>query len=334
MSPSNINLAYTKCRDVFKEHAKTYYLGAVLFDKSKFRHICAFYGFVRVIDNMIDCDNTLSVISKKEILLDMETLFFTFYNESKKTNNYYNMSYLPQFNVKNNKYFDLFIEILPAVLYSFNEIKISDLCLRSFFSSMRMDLEKLCYKNSKELEEYMYGSAEIIGEVMYLIMEEKEDINMIDYAYSLGKAFQLTNFIRDIREDYEMKPSRIYIPLNEQEEYNVNLEFDIPKIINGDINEKEFNNVKKLIKYQIDKTEKIYDFAQIGIEQLKDKEYINLSKVLYSSIHKKIIDNDYDVFSKRCHLSSWEKIKITYNLLSWYNIYRFILNYISYSYFF
>ena len=49
-----LNQSYSLCRDIFKEHAKTYYLGAVLFNKSKFRHICAFYGFVRVIDYMGD----------------------------------------------------------------------------------------------------------------------------------------------------------------------------------------------------------------------------------------------------------------------------------------
>ena len=199
---------------------------------------------------------------------------------------------------------------------------------------MRMDLEKFRYQNMCELEEYMNGSVEIIGEVMYSVMEKNQSFEMLDYAYALGRAFQMTNFIRDIREDFEMKPSRIYIPLDCQEDYEVNLEEDIPKIISGTIEEEEFQNVKNLIKAEIEKVELIYEFAQVGIDKLDDRENINLSKVLYSSIHVKIRENDYDVFSQRCHLTFWEKIKISYNLLSWYSIFRFIINYISYTYFF
>ena len=327
-----LNQSYLLCRDIFKEHAKTYYLGAVLFNKSKFRHICAFYGFVRVIDNIIDEKPDLSLVKKRDILLEIETFFFTILNEK----NVYlgSVSYLDNFGIKDNVHLKLFFDILPAVLNTFKEIKITQEIVRCFFKSMRMDLYKFRYKTTTELEDYMNGSAEIIGEVMYSIMEKNQSFEMLDYAYALGRSFQLTNFIRDIREDYEMKPSRIYIPLDCQEDFEVNLEEDIPKIINGTIKEKDFQNVKDLIKSEIEKVEIIYEFAQVGIDKLEDRENINLSKVLYSSIHNKIRENDYDVFSQRCHLTFWEKLKISYELLSWYNIFRFIINYISYSYFF
>lgn len=323
--------SYKKCRDIFRKYAKTYYLGAVLFNKEKFYHICAFYGFVRVIDNFIDLNQNIDLKKRKEILIDIETLFFMYFNEYKRTRKYYNVAYI----YKNDPLYFEFFKILPAVLKSFNEIQISEHCLRSFFFSMRLDLEKFRYQNFKNLEEYMFGSAEIIGEVMFMIMEQKEnEFEMLDYAYSLGKAFQLTNFIRDIREDFEMKPSRIYIPVDEQEIYNVNLEEDIPKIINGTINYENFDNFKNLIKYQIERCDKIYDFAQIGIQKLKDKKSIHLSKELYHSIHKKIIDNDYDVINNKCNLSFYEKIRISYQLLGFTNILYFIFNYIRYSYYF
>ena len=78
-----LNQSYLLCRDIFKEHAKTYYLGAVLFNKPKFRHICAFYGLVRVVDNIIDEKSDLTLLKKKDILLEMETLLFTCLNEKK-----------------------------------------------------------------------------------------------------------------------------------------------------------------------------------------------------------------------------------------------------------
>lgn len=332
---NKLQKSYKICRNIFYEYAKTYYLGAVLFEKEKFKHICAFYGFVRVIDNIVDCDKKTSLIRKKEILLDLETLFFTIFNENKDNTNYDNLTYLDNFSLKNNENIELFYKILPAVINSFSKIKISENCIRYFFTSMRMDLEKFSYNTYRELEEYMLGSAEIIGEVMFSIMDNKDQsVEMLDYAYSLGRAFQLTNFIRDIREDYEMKPSRIYIPIEDQDEFKVSLEFDIPKILNNTITKNQFSNVKKLVNYQIQQANKYYDFAQIGINRLDDRECIYLSKVLYSSIHNKIIENDYDVFKERCKLSFYEKIKITYNILSWYNLYKFIINYICYTYFF
>ena len=60
-----LNKSYSICRDIFKEHAKTYYLGAVLFNKPKFRNICAFYGLVRVVDNIIDENNNISLQKKR-----------------------------------------------------------------------------------------------------------------------------------------------------------------------------------------------------------------------------------------------------------------------------
>lgn len=327
---NDLKYSYKKCRDIFKYHAKTYYYGAVLFEKKKFYHICAFYGFVRLIDNLIDENQEISLLNKKEILDDIENIFFMYYDDYKKYKKQVNLSYI----YKDNKFYFKFFEILPAVLTTFDKININERCIRSFFSSMRMDLEKFRYKNFKELEEYMFGSAEIIGEVMYSIMEEKEeDYLMLDYAYSLGKAFQLTNFIRDIREDYEMIPRRIYIPEEEQEQFNVNLEKDIPKILDNSIEYTKLLNVKELIKYQIERCDKIYEFAEVGINKLKDLKPIYLSKVLYQSIHKKIIKNNYDVFSNRCHLSKWEKIIMAYNILGIQNMFLFIYNYFRYTYF-
>ena len=326
----NLLYSYRKCRDIFKENAKTYYYGAILFEKNKFYHICAFYGFVRLIDDFVDENQEMSIVNKQQVLNDLENIFFMYYEDYKKSNTPVYLSYI----YKNNPFYYNFFEILPAVFTSFDRINITERCIRSFFNSMRMDLNKFRYKNFKELEEYMFGSAEIIGEVMYNIMEDKnEDYLMLDYAYSLGKAFQLTNFIRDIKEDYEMKPSRIYIPEEEQEKFDVNLEKDIPKILDNSIEITQLMNVKELIKYQLERCDKIYEFAEVGINKLKDIKPIYLSKVLYQSIHKKIIENNYNVFSERIHLSTWEKIVMAYNILGIQKMFLFVYNYFMYTYF-
>ena len=322
-----MSASYSLCRDIFRKNEPTYYFGAVLLEKKEFKHICAFYSFLKEIN---------SLIRKKYILLDLETLFFTIYNEDKNNTDYENISYLENFTI-NNQNIKLFYEILPAVLNTFREIKISNQNIRELFTSIKIDLEKFRY-NVRELETYMVSSGELIGEIVFSILyNNNKSFEMIDYAYSLGHAFQLTYFIKNIGKHFEMKPSRVYIPIEDQTEFNVSLELDIPKILNNTISETQFGNVKKLVKFEIDQANKYYDFSQIGIDRLDRldklcKESIYLTKVLYSLV--KIIENDYDVFTKEYNLTFYEKIKISFNILSWYNMVLLIFNYICYTYFF
>lgn len=68
---------------------------------------------------------------------------------------------------------------------------------------MLADTEKNRYDTYAELQEYMYGSAMVVGEMMCYVVRT-EDIQMaLPYAKALGEAMQLTNFLRDIREDYK-----------------------------------------------------------------------------------------------------------------------------------
>ena len=83
-----------------------------------------------------------------------------------------------------------------------------------FLGSMRMDLTITDYPDRAALDRYMYGSAEVIGlqllPVLGTVCAREE---AAPYAAALGKAFQLTNFLRDVDEDLER--GRIYLPADE-----------------------------------------------------------------------------------------------------------------------
>ena len=79
---------------------------------------------------------------------------------------------------------------------------------------MRMDLTVTDYPNRAALDRYMYGSAEVIGLQMLPVLGTvgaREEA--APYAAALGKAFQLTNFLRDVDEDLER--GRVYLPADE-----------------------------------------------------------------------------------------------------------------------
>ena len=78
--PFNITLAYKKCRDIFLKSSKSYYLGALLFDSENFFHICSFYAFVRIVDDIVDNIEDF-IETKKKNLKNFKDKFFLIYDK-------------------------------------------------------------------------------------------------------------------------------------------------------------------------------------------------------------------------------------------------------------
>jgi 15-cis-phytoene synthase len=313
-------LSYKNNQELFKQHSKSYYLGSMLFSFEKFKHICTFYGLFRYVKDIVDANN-IPIKEKKHKLNDIKKLFFFLYNISKCN--------LEKVN------WDKYPIIFYSVFYTIHTLEIPKELFVRFFKSMEMDLEKFKYETYDHLLDYMDGSAAIVGEVMLYIMkcdsnyyDQKID-SFIRFAQSLGVAFQLTNFIRDINEDISMDPSRIYMPQNELEQFNINLnEYKLTKKID--------HKFIEFIEFQINKNKEIYKFSQIGIDNLNvsDKKAINLSKILYSKILDKIQDKEYKLFDDKIRVNFLEKLWLVYTNLSFTLLITVIYNYISYSYFF
>ena len=82
-------------------------------------------------------------------------------------------------------------------------------CFDRFFGAMAMDLTTSSYKSWEDLRDYMEGSAAVIGEMMLPVLEPISQAAKAP-ARSLGLAFQLTNFLRDVDEDLDR--GRVYMP--------------------------------------------------------------------------------------------------------------------------
>ncbi len=101
--------------------------------------------------------------------------------------------------------------ILAAVVDTARRYSIGWELFDDFLASMRMDLTVTDYPDRSALERYTYGSAEVIGfqtlPVLGTVVPREE---AAPYAAALGKAFQLTNFLRDVDED--LARGRVYLP--------------------------------------------------------------------------------------------------------------------------
>lgn len=337
--PGEVSLGYSYnlCKNIFHKHAKSYYIGACFFDFGKFKNISAFYALVRVVDDIVDSNES---ITEKTIKLHKIKTDFYFLLNIKNT--------LEQFIICKKKLISILTTnwdiwksrhpIFKAVIASTIMIDIDNSLFDKFFNSMEMDLTKFVYNTVTELEQYVEGSAMIIGELMLYIMLYKTTILDLDkklfikenmgFAKGLGYSFQYTNFIRDIWQDYHMVPSRIYLPSN-------NLK-DIMGSLETENNLENSTLLKNEIQYNIHYNKLMYEYSDLGINNLYNIGHnignsIKISRILYSSILDKIIKNDYDV-KKRTSLTVIEKINIIYKNTNIINMLLVVMNYIIYTY--
>lgn len=107
---------------------------------------------------------------------------------------------------------------LNPILNSFQETahryNITADLYQAFMDSMRLDLHKSQYTSVEEFEQYIYGSADVVGLMCLKVFvkgDEKKYERLKESAMSLGSAFQKVNFLRDLKADYE-DLSRSYFP--------------------------------------------------------------------------------------------------------------------------
>jgi phytoene/squalene synthetase len=151
------------------------------------------YGFVRFADEIVDSFHEY----------DKEKLFNRFEQD---------LEYALSENISLNP-------ILNSFQHTVHTYGIDRHLIDSFMQSMRFDLTKKVYRTNTEFQQYIYGSADVVGLMCLKVFvkgDAKKFEELKEAAMSLGSAFQKVNFLRDLKEDFEGL-SRTYFP-------NTNLE--------------------------------------------------------------------------------------------------------------
>ncbi len=247
---------------IFKKGSKTYFYSSAFFPKKTRKDVTTLYAFVRTVDNLVD---TIPQ-NKKE--------FFKFEKE-------FNLA--RKGNKINNKVITEFLELEKRKTF---EKKWAN----SFMKSMKKDLYQKRYKTLKDVENYMHGSAEVIGLFMCKILDI--DKKFYKSAKLLGKAMQYINFIRDIDEDITL--NRCYFPENELKKHKIAC-FDREFMTK---NKEEFS---LFIKEQISHYLKWQKEAEKDLEKV-EKRYkipIKTASEMYKWTAKKIEKDPQIVFKKK-----------------------------------
>lgn len=162
------------------------------------------------------------------------------------------------------------------------------------------DLHKTRYASFDELAVYCYSVASTVGLMaMHIIGFSGRDA--IPYAVKMGVALQLTNILRDVREDWAV--GRLYLPQDELAAFGLT-EDDIAAGRADD-------RWRAFMRFQIERNRRLYAEAMPGIAKLhpSGRYAIAAAAELYQAILAEIAARDGDVFSQRVELSAWDKVR-------------------------
>ena len=265
------------CKALHRKHGTTYYFSTLRFPAEMKWQVHGLYGFVRIADEWVDNPQGLS--------LDAQRAHIENWRESLV-----------------NGIAGVYPEH-PAMRVFCDAIRVSDLPIdeaHCFLNAMIMDLDRTRYETYEELRDYMRGSASAVGILMCAIIGAKSDDETIMRAQSLGEAMQLTNFLRDVAEDY--KRGRIYLPQEDMARFGVTDE-DIAR-------NKLSDNFKDLLKFEIERARGLYAYSDIGIQNLpvQARKAVLLARILYSKILDQIEAADYQIFDRRVRTHLGQKV--------------------------
>jgi len=191
------------------------------------------------------------------------------------------------------------------VVSAFQQVKelydIPDREVDVFVDAMLADVDTARYETYEELEKYMRGSASAVGAMMTAIMEADNREAALPHAVALGKAFQMTNFLRDVRED-AIELDRIYLPVETLRAHGVSpAQVDCLDFSEG---------FARAVAEELRRTERLYREGVAGIKYLpEDCQFaVLLAAVLYADHHRLIRGQGYDVLSKRPSLSTARRL--------------------------
>lgn len=271
---------FEKCKEITRRYGTSYFFATQFFPKDVRLAIYAIYAFARIPDEIVDDPNlkdNAAAIAELEKWRD---------------------KWLSAMQTKTSD--DAVMAAIVETFYRY-EIPVAD--GEAFLKSMFADKQKFRYQTFAELEEYMYGSAGVIGLMVTRIVGYSSE-EAFQYALKLGYAFQLTNFLRDIKQDSD-ELGRIYMPEEELNQFG---------LTHRDIIEHKYDeNFVEFMKFQIERNREIYRESQTGIPMLawRGRLAVKIAYVLYQAILGEIEKVDYNVYKGRVRTNFKQKLRLS-----------------------
>lgn len=271
------DLSYKISKQTTKQYSTSFSLGILALSPKIRNSIYAIYGYVRLADEIVDSFHDF----------DRSTL-------------------LSRFREQTNQALEEKISLNP-ILQCFQETihryQIDVQLIDQFLDSMEMDLQKIDY-NSDLYKQYILGSAEVVGLMCLHIFVDgnKEQYEILKpSAMKLGSAFQKVNFLRDLKDDYQVL-GRTYFP-------NVDI-----SAFDNSVKEHIENDIQQEFKEALEGIKNLPNSARFGV-YLAYRYYISLFRKIKRTPAKKIINQRIRISNGRkfsLMMSSYVQYKMSF----------------------
>jgi phytoene synthase len=271
---ASLEASYRDCEDIAR--ASNFYSGFRLLPRKKRQALSAVYAFMRQCDDI--SDNEGSTNRKREQFVRWRALF----DQAMRGH------HLEPFT-------------LDALRDTVQRFEIPIDCFHKLIDGTEMDLTRDCYSTFDELYSYCYHVASIVGLICLHIFGFR-DPRAKECAEACGIAFQLTNILRDIKED--LQRNRIYLPLEDLRRFGYTKD-DLRR----EVKDERF---RALMGFEVERAQSFYGRARplVGMLERDSRSAFWAMFESYRSILRNIVRHDYDVLRQRVGLNSGDKFRI------------------------
>jgi squalene synthase HpnC len=292
-SQADISASYNHCHQIARRAHSNFYPAFFLLPKAKRDGIVALYAFMRLIDDV--SDEGADVAAKQRGLARWRAaLDEAVTGQSQAFDGNAARSLQPGYLYGER-------EVLPALVDTMERFRMPARYLHDLISGAEMDLTIHEYPTFERLKEYCYRVAGTVGLTCTHIFGFS-DSKALDLAEKLGLAFQLTNIIRDVRED--CSNGRIYLPEEDLVRYGV---------AEQDLGRTEATlGVRELLRFEADRAWKLYEEGAqlLGLIEEDSRGTLWLLVQTYSALLARIESVDFAVLGERVGLSKPEKMML------------------------
>jgi len=293
-SPSpSVDESYRVCREIARKEARNFYYAFVALPRHKRDAICAVYAFMRHADDLSD-DESLSIDQRKTNL----NAWLEAWHCASSGGSTADPVFIALADAQ--KRFQISSQLLDHLVEG------TAMDLHRGQSSMRGPGQYDTYATFDDLYRYCYLVASVVGLVCIRIFGYT-DPRAEKLAEETGVAFQLTNILRDVHEDLER--GRIYLPTEDLERYAVL----IPTLAAAAAKPRSLApNERLLLQAEAERAEHYYKSGQALLPLISpdSRPALWVLIAIYQSLLKHIQQHNYEVFSRRISVPTWQKLWI------------------------
>lgn len=287
-APPQLVMAYSVCKGITRQNAKNFYYGFLVLPHRKREALCAVYAFMRRCDDITDDPRLSPPERRQQLEIWLDALHRA--QQGQPTDD----------------------AILLALTDAQRRYAIPAGLLDELAHGTGMDVEEseaqsqadgfaVQYKTFEDLRLYCYRVASVVGLVCIHIFGYR-DPAAEPLAERCGLAFQLTNIIRDVKEDAAL--GRVYLPQEDLEKSGLSTS-DVLSLTDP-------SRLRPVLALEADRAREFYASGDELIAYVAEDSQPALWVLIniYRGLLEKIVLKQYDVFTAKVSLSTWEKLRI------------------------